>query len=88
MYHVKVFVTYKKSILDPQGETIKTALQQLNYTNVTKVVVGKYFELELSATDTPVEQQIENMCTELLTNVNMESYRYEIEQLPAKNMEE
>lgn len=88
MYHVKVFVTYKKSILDPQGETIKTALQQLNYTNVTKVVVGKYFELELSATDTPVEQQIENMCTELLTNVNMESYRYEIEQLPAKNVEE
>ncbi len=59
-------------------------MQQLNYTNVTKVVVGKYFELELSATDTPVEQQIENMCTELLTNVNMESYRYEIEQLPAK----
>lgn len=88
MYHVKVFVTYKKSILDPQGENIKTALKQLNYTNVTKVVVGKYFELELSATDTPVEQQIENMCTELLTNVNMESYRYEIEQLPAKNVEE
>lgn len=88
MYHVKIFVTYKKSILDPQGETIKTALQQLNYTNVSRVALGKYFELELTATDTPITQQIEDMCTELLTNVNMESYRYEIEQTPKKRVGE
>jgi phosphoribosylformylglycinamidine synthase len=84
MYHVKVYITYKESILDPQGEAIKTALHRLDYQNVQKVTVGKYFELTLTATQQPIEQQVDQMCRELLANINMESFRYEIEPIVAK----
>ncbi|KRK34133.1 phosphoribosylformylglycinamidine synthase subunit PurS [Loigolactobacillus bifermentans] len=79
MYHVKIYITYKESILDPQGETIKKTLHQLNYQNVASVTVGKYFEIDLAASDEAPEVEVERMCAELLANVNMESYRYEIE---------
>lgn len=83
MYHVKVYITYKESILDPQGEAIKTALHRLDYQNVSQVTVGKYFELTMTAGDQPIEDEVEHMCDELLANVNMESYRYEITTDPA-----
>jgi len=81
MYNVKVYVTYKASILDPQGEAVKTALHRLEFTNVQAVTQGKYFELTITKTTQGIEAQVEKMCTELLTNTNMESYRYEIAEL-------
>lgn len=81
MYNVKVYVTYKASILDPQGEAVKTALHRLEFTNVQAVTQGKYFELTIKKTTQGIEEQVEKMCTELLTNTNMESYRYEIAEL-------
>ena len=81
MYSVKVYVTYKASILDPQGEAVKTALHRLDFTNVESVTQGKYFELMIKKTGKNIDEQVEKMCTELLTNTNMESYTYEIEEL-------
>jgi phosphoribosylformylglycinamidine synthase PurS subunit len=78
MYNVKIYVTYKESILDPQGEAIKTALHRLNYQDVQDVTVGKYFEMKIANNGQNVEEQVEKMCDELLANVNMETYRFEI----------
>lgn len=78
MYNVKVFVSYKESILDPKGEAIKTALHRLDYETVTQVKVGKYFELVIQDDGQNIEQEVQKMCDELLANVNMESYHYEI----------
>jgi phosphoribosylformylglycinamidine synthase len=86
MYHVKIYITYKESILDPQGETIKKTLHQLDYQNVNSVTVGKYFEIELAASDEDPEVEVKRMCDELLANVNMESYRYEIEAAPVNEV--
>lgn len=79
MYHVKVYVTYKESILDPQGEAVKTALHRLDYQTVDKVTVGKYFELNIADRGQNIDEEVDQMCDQLLANVNMESYRYEIE---------
>ncbi|KRL55405.1 hypothetical protein FC70_GL001002 [Paucilactobacillus oligofermentans DSM 15707 = LMG 22743] len=57
------------------------ALHRLEFTNVQAVTQGKYFELTITKTTQSIEEQVEKMCTELLTNTNMESYRYEIEEL-------
>ena len=43
MYFVKVYVTYKESILDPQGEAVKEAVHRLGFTEVAEIRVGKYF---------------------------------------------
>ena len=74
MYFVKVYVTYKESILDPQGEAVKEAVHRLGFTEVAEIRVGKYFEMHVQQTEA-IEEKI---CDQLLANVNMESYRFEI----------
>ncbi|WP_430609277.1 phosphoribosylformylglycinamidine synthase subunit PurS [Enterococcus sp. DIV0876] len=82
MYLVKVYVTYKESVLDPQGEAVKGAVHRLGYQDVTSIRIGKYFEIKVTAsngkTETDVQQEVEAICDKLLANVNMETYRYEI----------
>lgn len=80
MTRVKVYVTPKKGILDPQGKTVESALQTLGYKNVAKVQVGKYLEFELQGlSGKKQENQIEEMCKKLLANPVIEDYRYEVE---------
>ena len=76
MYLVKVYVTYKESVLDPQGEAVKGAVHRLGYQNVSEIRIGKYFE--------SVAAEIEEVCDKLLANVNMETYRYEIIEMEDK----
>ncbi|GAF40674.1 hypothetical protein FC83_GL002911 [Agrilactobacillus composti DSM 18527 = JCM 14202] len=84
MYLAKIYVTYKPSILDPKGESIKSALHRLAYENVADVTMGKYFELKLTGVDQDdVAAQVKDICDKLLVNVNMETYRFEIEALEA-----
>jgi phosphoribosylformylglycinamidine synthase PurS subunit len=79
MYLVKVYVTYKESVLDPQGEAVKGAVHRLGYQNVEDIRIGKYFEIKVSASDEEaVVAEIEEVCDKLLANVNMETYRYEL----------
>ncbi|MBP1048339.1 phosphoribosylformylglycinamidine synthase subunit PurS [Enterococcus sp. BWM-S5] len=78
MYFVKVYVTYKDSVLDPQGEAVKGAIHRLGYEAIEEVRIGKYFEIKVAKSDQPIEEAIEKICDSLLANVNMETYRYEI----------
>ncbi|SEP81478.1 phosphoribosylformylglycinamidine synthase [Ignavigranum ruoffiae] len=80
MFLVKVYVSYKESILDPQGEAIKKAIHGMGYNMVEEVRMGKYFELRIAENDRAgLEEKIDDICDKLLANVTMESYRYEIE---------
>lgn len=75
---VKVIITPKPDILDPQGKAVGHALHDLGYEEVTDVRVGKYMVLELTATpgENPVER-VEEMCRRLLANINIESFSIE-----------
>lgn len=81
MYFVKVYVTYKDSVLDPQGEAVKGAVHKLGYEAIEEIRIGKYFEMKVAKSNRSVEEMIEEVCDKLLANVNMETYRYEIEEL-------
>lgn len=81
MYFVKVYVTYKDSVLDPQGEAVKNAVHRLGYDNIEDIRIGEYFEIQVSASEEEVESTIETICDRLLANVNMETYRYEINKM-------
>ncbi|EOT43184.1 MULTISPECIES: phosphoribosylformylglycinamidine synthase subunit PurS [Enterococcus] len=78
MYFVKVYVTYKESVLDPQGEAVKGAVHRMGYEEIDEIRIGKYFEIKVAKSDHPIEEMIEKICDKLLANVNMETYRYEI----------
>ena len=80
MKKVKVYVTLKESILDPQGSAVQGSLKKIGYGEVTDVRIGKYLEVEIADTDRDVETIVKEMCEKVLTNTVIEKYRYEIEE--------
>ncbi len=75
----KVYVTLKKSVLDPQGKTVQHALASLGFHEVKDVRMGKYIELDLGEIQkAQAEQKIKNMCEKLLANTVIEEYRFEL----------
>ena len=82
MYLAKVHVTLKPTVNDPQGLTIKGALHDLDFLNVTSVRVGKYMEVVLQEKSrSKAEAQMEDMCRRLLANPVIERYRFELEEI-------
>ncbi|MGD7050083.1 phosphoribosylformylglycinamidine synthase subunit PurS [Rossellomorea marisflavi] len=84
MYKVKVYITLRESVLDPQGSVVKNALHSMEFTEVEEVRVGKYMELSLPSYVKNVEAAVEEMCHRLLANPVIEDYRYEIEESVAQ----
>lgn len=72
---VKVHVTLKPGVLDPQGKAIEHALAGLGFAGVEGVRVGKVIELELA--DGADDADIDEMCRKLLANIVIENYRIE-----------
>ncbi|WP_347552611.1 phosphoribosylformylglycinamidine synthase subunit PurS [Pseudalkalibacillus hwajinpoensis] len=79
MYKVKVYVTLKESVLDPQGSAVKNSLHSLSYNEVEDVRIGKYLELTVKDTEN-LDQRIKEICEKLLANTVIEDYTYEIEE--------
>ena len=77
---VRVFVTLKPSVFDPQGTTVAEALHTLGYGSVGSVRQGKYFELDI---DAPSAEQARLVAAgaadQLLANPVIESYRIEVD---------
>ena len=75
----KVYVTLKKSVLDPQGKAVEHALSSMGFNEAKSVRMGKYIELELKDMDkSQAEQKIKIMCEKLLANTVIEEYRFEL----------
>jgi len=76
---VKIFITLKNGVVDPQGITIKGALESLGHQGIVNIRLGKYIQMELnSRSREEAEKDIEEMCGKLLANPVIENYRYEI----------
>lgn len=78
MTNVRIFVTYKQSVFDPQGETIKDAIHSLGHDEVTAVKAGKFFDVTIDATGDAVDKTVKEIADQLLVNFNMETYRYQV----------
>jgi phosphoribosylformylglycinamidine synthase PurS subunit len=78
---VRIFVSLKPGVLDPQGKAIERSLHSLGYAEVQDVRMGKYLEinLEQDARQT-VEARVRDMCDKLLANPVIEDYRFDIEE--------
>ena len=72
---VRVFVTLKHGVLDPQGKAIHHALEGLGFAGVNDVRAGKLIELDLA--DDVLDSEIEEMCRKLLANTVIENFRIE-----------
>ena len=73
---VKVIVTLKNGVLDPQGKAIQQTLNGMAFGNVSEVRQGKFFDIEINESDeTKAKSQAEEMCKKLLANLVIEDYR-------------
>jgi len=81
LIRAKVYVTLKKGVLDPQGETVRGALETLGFTGVKDVRVGKFMVVTLNGvTREEASRRVEQMCKKLLANPVIEDYRFELEE--------
>ena len=73
---VKVIVTLKNGVLDPQGKAIQQTLNGMSFSEVKEVRQGKYFDIEVSTNDEKkAKVKVEEMCKTLLANLVIEDYK-------------
>lgn len=72
---IRVFVSLKPGVLDPQGRAVHHALEGLGFTGVEDVRVGRLIELDVA--DSTTDEALDDMCRKLLANMVIENYRIE-----------
>jgi phosphoribosylformylglycinamidine synthase subunit PurS len=75
-----VYVTLKKTVLDPQGQAIHNALKKMQYKGIEDVRQGKCFELRLDdgLDAAAARAEVERIASEVLTNPVIEEYTFEL----------
>jgi phosphoribosylformylglycinamidine synthase len=76
-----VYVTLKKTVLDPQGQAIHNALRKKRYAGVSDVRQGKHFELTLEdgMPEAAARAEVERIAREVLTNPVIEEFTFRLE---------
>lgn len=72
---LRIVVTLKPGVLDPQGRAIHKALEGLGFGGINDVRAGKIFELDVA--DGTSDEVVDAMCRKLLANLVIENYRIE-----------
>ena len=73
----RVYVAMKKTVLDPQGQAICTALNRHGHTSISEVRQGKYYEIEIDGA-TDAQAELDEIAREVLSNPVIEDYRVEL----------
>jgi phosphoribosylformylglycinamidine synthase len=75
----RVYVSFKSTVLDPQGQTIRSALNGLGHKSIASVRQGKFFDVDIDpgAERKQVEQEIQQIARDVLANPVIEDYRVE-----------
>jgi phosphoribosylformylglycinamidine synthase PurS subunit len=81
LYHSKILVTLRQSILDPQGKAVEHGVHSLGYDRVRNVRIGKFVELNVdAATKAEAEKITREVSEKLLANPVMEDFTFTVEE--------
>ena len=73
---IKVIVTLKDGVLDPQGKAIQQTLNGMGFSNVKEVRQGKYFDIEVNENnESKAKSKVNEMCKKLLANLVIEDFK-------------
>ena len=73
---VKVIVTLKSGVLDPQGKAIQQTLNGMGFANVKDIRQGKYFDINIDESDEQkAKKSAEEICKKLLANQVIEDFK-------------
>jgi len=77
---IRVHITLKNGVLDPQGKAISNALGSLGFDGINDVRQGKFIELDIAETDVArARDSVDAMCRKLLANTVIEDYRIDLD---------
>jgi len=77
---VRIHITLKNGVLDPQGKAISNALGSLGFDGVEDVRQGKFIELDIAETDeAKARESVDSMCRKLLANTVIEDYHIDLD---------
>ena len=72
---IKVIVTLKNGVLDPQGKAIQQTLNGMGFKDLQDVRQGKYFDIDIDeVNETEAKNKVDEMCKKLLANLVIEDY--------------
>ncbi len=74
---MKVIVTPKAAVLDPQGAAVRDAMQHLGMPEVRDVRIGKYLEIDINGDGAQIERRLRELCRDLLSNPVIEDFHLE-----------
>ena len=81
MFKAEISITLKRTVADPQGLTIKHALESLGYEDLADVRIGKLIVIRLNFKDKGrAKRQVDEMCRKLLANSIIEDYHFVIKE--------
>ncbi len=81
-YLAKIYITLKPAVSDPAGQTVLAALRRMGHDDAEDARIGKYLELKVNGgAKESVENSVDRMCRELLSNPVIEDYRFELEEI-------
>ena len=81
MLKAEITIILKRTVADPQGLTIRHALESLCYKDLADVRMGKLVTIKLNFKDKKrAEREIDQMCKKLLTNPIIEYYHFKIKE--------
>jgi phosphoribosylformylglycinamidine synthase len=72
---VRIFVSLKPGVLDPQGRAVHHALEGLGFGGIEAVRVGRLIEMDVA--EGTSDEALKEMCEKLLANTVIENYRIE-----------
>jgi phosphoribosylformylglycinamidine synthase PurS subunit len=78
-FQAEINVMPKKEILDPQGKAVTGSMKNLGLSEIQNIRIGKHISLEIEATTKEAAtQKVDEACKNLLANLIMESYSFEL----------
>ncbi len=81
-FQAEINVMPLKEILDPQGKAVTGSMKNIGLPEVQNVRIGKHITLEIeAATEADARTKVDTACKNLLANMIMESYEFELKQL-------
>lgn len=82
MFQAEIKITLKKTVADPQGLTVKHALESLDFKGINGIRMGKFIIVQLEAKDQArAEVEVADMCQKLLANPIIEEYSFEVKKI-------
>lgn len=81
-FQAEINVMPLKEILDPQGKAVTGSMKNIGLPEVQNVRIGKHITLEIeAANEAEAREKVDTACKNLLANMIMESYEFELKQL-------